>query len=231
MLVTRTAALPRRYAPGLRAAAPFAVAVVLFGMSFGVLAEAAGMGATASVVMSATTFAGSAQFAIASILSAGGGIAAAIGAAVLLNARYAPIGLSVAPVVEGSPLRRFVKSQFVVDESWALSAREEGGYDPRVLLGAGALLYVSWVGGTTLGVLVGDVLGDPESLGLDAAFPALFLGLLIPMLRTRRAVVAALAGAAIALALVPLAPPGLPIIAAAAACLIGWRSAPERSSA
>ena len=229
--MTAPQALPRRYAPGLRAAAPFAVAVVLFGMSFGVLAEAAGIGATASIVMSATTFAGSAQFAIASILSAGGGIAAAIGAAVLLNARYAPIGLSVAPVVKGGPLRRFVKSQFVVDESWALSAREEGGYDPRILFGAGGLLYVSWVAGTTLGVLVGDVLGDPEALGLDAAFPALFLGLLIPMLRTRRAVVAALAGAAIALTLVPLAPPGLPIIAAAAACLIGWRSPPERSAA
>jgi predicted branched-subunit amino acid permease len=149
---------------------------------------------------------------------------------VLLNARYAPIGLSVAPVVKGSPLRRFVKSQFVVDESWALSARDEGGYDPRVLFGAGALLYFSWVGGTTAGVLAGDVLGDPESLGLDAAFPALFLGLLLPMLRTRRSLAAALAGAAIALALVPLAPPGVPIIAAAAACLIGWRSPPERSA-
>jgi 4-azaleucine resistance transporter AzlC len=227
--VTTTRTLPRRYGPGARVAAPFAVAVVLFGMSFGVLAEAAGMEATASVVMSATTFAGSAQFAIASILSAGGGIAAAIGAAVLLNARYAPIGLSVAPVVEGGPLRRLVKSQLVVDESWALSVREEGGYDPRVLFGAGALLYVSWVGGTTLGVLVGDVLGDPESLGLDAAFPALFLGLLIPMLRERRALTAALAGAAIALALVPLAPPGVPIIAAAAACLVGFRRPAERS--
>jgi 4-azaleucine resistance transporter AzlC len=220
------------YRPGLVAAAPFAPAVLLFGVSFGVLAEAAGIGGTASIVMSATTFGGASQFAVASILSAGGGLAAAIAAALMLNARYGAIGLAVARDLEGGPLRRALKAQLVVDESWALSAREEGGYDPRVLLGAGMLLYSSWLTGTTVGVLAGDVIGDPEKLGLDAAFPALFLGLLVPQVRSRLDLAAAFAGVAIALALVPFTPPGVPIVASAAACLLGWgrgRAAGEAS--
>jgi predicted branched-subunit amino acid permease len=111
----------------------------------------------------------------------------------------------------------------MVDESWAISHRGGGRFDRRLLIGAGLLLYAAWVGGTTLGVFGGQALGDPKRLGLDAAFPALFLGLLARQLGSRRAVAAALLGAAIALTLVPLAPPGIPIIAAVAACLIGLR--------
>ena len=183
------------------------------------------MGAAAPIVMSATTFAGSAQFAAASILDDGGGAAAAVSAAVLLNARYAPISISVAPGFTGSLPRRLVESQLIVDESWAVSHRGEGRFDHRVLLGAGLLLYPCWVGGTVVGALGGELLGDPNELGLDAAFPALFLALLYPMLRTRRTLAAALGGAALALALTPIAPPGVPIIAAAGVCLVGWRAA------
>jgi 4-azaleucine resistance transporter AzlC len=214
-----------RLRDGARAIAPLTIAAAAFGLSFGVLAEAAGMGSVAPIVMSATTFAGSAQFAAASILDDGGSVAAAVTAAVLLNARYAPISISVAAGFRGSLLRRFLESQLIVDESWAVSHRGSGRFDHRVLLGAGLLLYPCWVGGTALGVLGGELLGDPNDLGLDAAFPALFLALLYPMLSSRRAVAAALGGAAVALALTPLTPPGVPIIAAAALCLIGWRSA------
>jgi predicted branched-subunit amino acid permease len=76
--------------------------------------------------------------------------------------------------------------------------------------------------GTVAGVIGGDLLGDPQRLGLDAAFPALFLGLLIPQLRNRRALTAAILGGGIALTLIPFTRPGIPIIAAAAACLFGW---------
>jgi predicted branched-subunit amino acid permease len=108
-----------------------------------------------------------------------------------------------------------------VDESWAVAAEGEGRFDPRILVGAGLLLYVSWVAGTAIGALGGQALGDPKTLGLDAAFPALFLALLLPQLRNRRTILAAVLGGAIALALIPLAPAGVPIIAASAACLIG----------
>jgi 4-azaleucine resistance transporter AzlC len=206
---------------GARIIAPFAVAVAAFGVTFGVLSRDAGLGGLQAVVFSATTFAGSAQFAATSVLSAGGTLAAAIAAALLLNSRYVPIGLSVAPSLRGPAWQRGLRAQLVVDESWAVSNLGGGRYDPRLLFGAGLTLYCAWVAGTTVGVAAGSLLGDPEKLGLDAAFPALFLALLAGQVRGRRAVVAALAGAAVAAALVPFVPPGVPVVAASVACLIG----------
>jgi len=209
---------------GARRAAPLAVAVGAFGVTFGVLAQAAGFGRGAVLVFSATTFAGSAQFAAAGVLSAGGTVAAACLAAILLNARYLPIGLSVAPAIHGSPLRRLLRAQLVVDESWAISNQGGGRFDPRLLFGAGLTLYLSWVVGSAIGVFAGDALGKPEDLGLDAAFPALFLALLSAQLRgPSRGWVAALLGGAIALVLIPFVPAGVPIIAASVACLLGLR--------
>jgi 4-azaleucine resistance transporter AzlC len=212
-----------RYRDGARRVAPIAVAAFAFAVSFGVLARASGINAVEAIVMSATTFAGSAQFAIASILGVGGGIASAIAAATLLNARYAPISVSVAPVFVGGKLQRLLESQLIVDESWAMSRRADGRYDRRLLVGAGLVLYVCWVGGTAIGAIVGEALGDPSSLGLDAAFPALFLAILVTQVHSRRALAAAVLGGTIALALVPIAPAGVPIVAAAAACLLGWK--------
>jgi 4-azaleucine resistance transporter AzlC len=220
--VTSTAE-PASYREGVRSAAPLAVAVGAFGVSFGVLAQAAGWGGVAPIVMSVTTFGGSAQFAAVSVLGAGGGVAAAVAAALLLNSRYIPLGIAIAPELRGSLPRRLLESQLVVDESWAIAHRGGGRFDRRLLLGAGLLLYLAWVLGTMAGVLGGKALGDPEALGLDAAFPALFLGLLVRQLTSRRAVAAALLGGAIAIVLIPIAPPGVPIIAAVAACLIGLR--------
>src|SRR5919197_4100228 len=128
---------PRRGArDGVRASMPLAVAVAGFGISFGVLARAAGMGAVSPVVMSATTFAGSAQFAAVSVLDAGGSIAAAVLAAILLNARYAPIGVSVAPSLGGPWWSRLLHGQLVVDESWVIAAEGEGRYNRGVLIAA-----------------------------------------------------------------------------------------------
>src|SRR4029453_13328374 len=114
---------PRRtHRDGVRAAMPLAIAVAGFGISYGVLARAAGMGWLAPGGMSATAVAGSAQFASASILGTGGTVISAITAAILLNARYAPIGVSVAPSLTGSAWSRFVHAQLTVDETWAVAA-------------------------------------------------------------------------------------------------------------
>jgi predicted branched-subunit amino acid permease len=110
----------------------------------------------------------------------------------------------------------------IVDESWALSGRS-GRFEWPILVGAGLLLYVLWVSSTAIGALVGSTLADPESIGLDAAFAALFLGLALPYVRGRRAVSASALAAAITLALLPVAPAGVPFVAAAAACLLGLR--------
>jgi len=207
---------------GAVTAAPFAIAVGLFGVSFGVLSTSGdSLGAAPAIVMSAITFAGSAQFAAVSVLAAGGGAPAAILAALLLNARYLPIGISVARYLRGGRWRRFLQSQLVVDESWAIAAQRDGDFDADRLIGAGIVLWVAWVGGTIIGVIGGEALGDPAALGLDAAFPALFLALLVTQLKDRVALVAAILGAAIAIALLLFAPPGVPIVAAAAASLVG----------
>jgi 4-azaleucine resistance transporter AzlC len=220
---TENPAAPRsRLGVGLGAVAPLLPPVLAFGASFGVLAQAAGFGATASIVMSLTTFAGSAQFAIVSVLGAGGTVAAAIAAAVLLNARYGPMALSAASVFRGGTLQRLLEAQLLVDESWALAQRD-GGFDRRVMVGAGLGLYVAWSTGTALGVLAGDSLGDPATLGLDAAFPALFLALLCPLLRNRDTLAAAVIGAGVAIALTPVTPAGIPVVAATGACLVGLR--------
>jgi 4-azaleucine resistance transporter AzlC len=204
---------------GARAVLPIAIAVGAFGASFGILARDAGMGIAAPIVMSFTTFAGSAQFAVASVLEDGGALAAAIAAAVLLNLRYLAIGVSVAPSLRGSAARRLAESQLAVDESWAIAQRD-GRIDRDRLVGAGAVLMVCWCAGTVVGVIGGSALGDPEDYGLDAMFPALFLALLAGQLTNRRTRVAALAGGLIALALTPLAPPGVPIVVAAAGAVL-----------
>jgi len=218
----------RDHRDGVRQTLPLGVAVFGFGISFGVLARASGMGTIAPVVMSATTFAGSAQFAAVSVLGAGGGVAAAVAAALLLNARYAPIGVSVAPYLTGPWWSRFLHGQLIVDESWAIAAEGEGRFNTKVLVGAGLTIYVAWLLGTALGVAFGDLIGDPARLGLDAAFPALFLALLVPQLNSKLARQAAILGAAIALVLTPFTPAGVPIVAASVACLLGLRAAPTR---
>jgi branched chain amino acid efflux pump len=217
---TRALRQPRtEIVAGMRAAAPLALAVAAFGASFGILARDAGMGIVPPILMSLTTFAGSAQFAVASVLGSGGAIAAAIAAAVMLNLRYLAIGTSVAPSLRGGPLRRLLEAQLVVDESWAIAQRD-GRVERDRLVGAGLTLLVSWCLGTVAGTLGGSAIGDPSDYGLDAMFPALFLALVVGQLDSRRARVAAVLGALIALVLTPLLPPGLPIVAAAGGAII-----------
>ena len=208
---------------GLRVGASIVPAAAALGASFGVLARTAHLDAAAAIVMSATTFAGSAQVAAVSVLGGGGGIAAAVVAALLLNARYAPIGISIAQSFRGSVLRRLAESQLVVDESWALAGGGTKQFDKRVFLTVGLMLWVAWTGGTAAGALLGSAIGEPSALGLDGAFAALFVALLATQLGDRRRVAAAAGGAVIAAALIPSAPAGVPIIAATAAVLVGWR--------
>jgi 4-azaleucine resistance transporter AzlC len=212
------------YFAGAWAALPFALATFVLGISFGVLAHSLGWGTLAPIVFSVIAFSGSAQFAVASVLGSGGGALPAIAAAALLNARFGPMGVAVAPYLKGGPLRRALEGQAVVDASWALANRGGGRFDREFMIGATLPQVTAWIGGTIVGVLGGDFIGNPERLGLDVIFPAFFLALLAEELRGgRRAVTVALLGAALALALVPFTPPGVPVIAACAAALLGLR--------
>jgi 4-azaleucine resistance transporter AzlC len=211
-----------RLAAGLRAGIPYGLASLLLGFSFGVLARPV-MGTTATIVMSVVVFAGSAQFAALAVLSAGGGAVAAIVAGALLNLRFVPMGIAIAPSLRHGALGRAWRGQALVDASWALANLGGGRFDIEFLLGSTLAQYPAWVLGTVAGVLAGGAIGNPGSFGLDAIFPAFFLGLLVAELRRAQARPVAALGAAIALALTPIAPAGLPIIAAALAATLGLR--------
>jgi 4-azaleucine resistance transporter AzlC len=203
---------------------PFALATLVLGVSFGVLARSLGWGELAPVVFSIAAFSGSAQFAVASVLNSGGGAVAAFAAAVLVNARFGPMGVAVAPYLKGGPFRRALEGQAVIDASWALASRGGGRFDREFMIGATVPQGVAWIAGTAIGVLGGGFIGSAERLGLDAVFPAFFLALLAGELRAgRQAVTAAGLAAAVALVLVPFAPGGVPVIAACAAALLGLK--------
>jgi 4-azaleucine resistance transporter AzlC len=211
-----------RLRAGARAGLPFAIAGSVLALSFGVVAqEDAGLSRTATIVMSAIVFAGSAQFTAIAIVAAGGTAGAAVVAATLVNSRFLPMGVALGPSLPGGPLRRAVQGQAIVDASWAISSRGDGTFDRWLLFGSTAVQYVFWVAGTLVGAFGGKALGDPSALGLDAVYPAFFLALVIHEVRDGRALGVAALGALIALALIPIAPPGVPVLVASLAALVG----------
>jgi 4-azaleucine resistance transporter AzlC len=207
---------------GLRAGLPLVLPTFAIGLSFGVLAQPV-MGSVAPIVMSVIVFSGAAQFAALTVLAAGGGVVAAIAAGLLMNARWLPMGLALGPSLARGRLARFAQSLALVDASFVLSSRGDGSYDRGLLVGATLAQASAWVGGTIAGVVGGGAIGHPQAYGLDAMFVAFYLALLVGEARTRRAIAAAALGAAVALALLPLAPVGVPVVAASAAALLGLR--------
>jgi 4-azaleucine resistance transporter AzlC len=208
---------------GIRAGTPYAVAGILVSMSLGVIAVDTGFTPLEALLMSMIVFAGSAQFAALSILAAGGAVGAAIVAATLMNSRFLAMGIAFAGSLPGGPFKRAVQGQTVVDSSWAMASRGDGTFDRWFLFGATVPQYVTWTLGTLAGALGGDILGDTDKLGLDAVFPAFFVALLIAEVRTARSLTVAALGAIIALALVPVAPAGVPVLVASLAVLAGIR--------
>lgn len=208
---------------GIRVGVPFGVAAGLVGLSFGVVAQPI-MGAGAAIAMSAFVFAGAAQFGSTAVLASGGSATTAILTGIMLNARFLPMGIAVASSLPGGPWMRALQGQAIVDASWAVAHLGEGRFSRNLLIGATIPQYPMWVLGTVIGALGAGSLGDPKSLGLDAVFPAFFLALLLSeATASGLARSVALTGAAIALALTPLLPPGLPILIASAAALLGLR--------
>ena len=206
-----------------------AVACGLIGLPYWVLADSVGLPMAQAVVLSVCTFAGSSQFAYVSVISGGGNPATAVGSALLLAARNALYGPVVTPVLRGGVLRRAVGAQLLTDETTAMaSAQDEPSTARDAFWFTGLAIMSLWVAGTVAGVLLGASLEDPGAWGLDAAFPAAFVALLVPHVVTRAGKVTALVGAVIALVAVPTTPAGVPILLAALAVGPGMAVAARR---
>ncbi|MEV5509900.1 AzlC family ABC transporter permease [Streptomyces orinoci] len=189
------------------------LAIGVVGASFGAIAVAAGQSPWIPLTMSATVFAGGAQFTALGIAAGGGTAAAAVLAGLILNARLLVFGLSIADVLQTGWRARLLGSHLLVDQAAAFTQAERDPLRRRAAyLGCGVLLYLTWNLGTLLGVLAGRAIGDPRALGLDAAEPMVFLALVLPALREAPARRCALAGAALALATAPFLPAGLPVL-------------------
>jgi 4-azaleucine resistance transporter AzlC len=215
---------PRNRPAYLATALGIGIATGVYGVSFGVLAVGAGLTAAQACAMSVLMFTGGSQLAAVSVIASGGSAAAAAVNALLLGARNTAYGLSVASILKGSLGRRALASHLVIDESTAMArAQEDGGQAPGAFWVTGLSVFVLWNLGTLAGALAGSGLGDPADLGLDAMFPAAFLALLWPQLRQPGAPRAALAGALVAVVLIPLTPAGIPVLAASVGVLAAGR--------
>jgi 4-azaleucine resistance transporter AzlC len=217
-----TATVARTPSRTLSSAAGIGIAVGVYGISFGVLAVAAGLSPAQACVMSMLVFTGASQFAFIGVLAGGGGALAAMGPAVMLAMRNAAYGLSLVPILPKRLRDRALLAHLVIDETTAMArAQDDPGMARRAFLATGISVWLCWNAGTLIGALIGGGLGDPRALGLDAMFPAAFLALLAPQLRRPGAPVAAVAGAMIAVAVLPFAPAGVPVIAALAGVVPG----------
>lgn len=191
-------------------------AVGLIAIPFGVLASTAGLSLAKATFMSLFVFTGASQFAAIGVISSGGSPLSAVASALLLAARNSLYGMRLSELMRPVGWKRIPGAQLVIDESTALAlAQDDEERSLEALWWTGATVFVFWNIGTVLGVQLGDVVGDPEVYGLDAAFPASFVALLGPLVRDMPARVAALAGSVIAMIAVPLTPAGLPILLAA----------------
>ena len=211
-----------------RQAASIVAAVAPFGIVFGASAATAGLTLLEAIGFSTLVFGGSSQFAAVEILGDGGSIISAAVAGLLLNVRSLAFGVIMAPALTGALWQRAAMSQLMIDESTAVgTSQTDLGLRRYAYLVAGIGVFIVWNLTTIVGHLVfsgaGDLITD---LGLDAAGPAAFLALLWPRLSQRPQLRTAVAGAAIAVVLIPFTPAGVPILAAMHGVLAAGRAGP-----
>lgn len=208
----------------LRDAGALAAAAGVIGVSFGAIAVAEGLPAWAPIVMSVLVFAGGAQFLAVGLISAGNPVAAILGG-LLINARHVPFGLAVGSAISDRLGGKLLGAHLLVDENTAFTLAEPDAARKRQTFWVvGGLQFAAWNLGVVAGVWLGSAFGDPETYGLDAAFPAGLLALLMPALREKRTLAAAGTGAAIAVGTTPLLPAGLPVLLALCGVLLVLRS-------
>jgi 4-azaleucine resistance transporter AzlC len=189
------------------------VADILVGLSFGAITVSGGLPPWLPVTMSLLVFAGGAQFAAVGAVLAGGGAYAGVLAGLVLNARLLPFGTAVSDVLGERWSTRLLGAHLVTDETVAFTLRHDDPARRRTVFWVCGLgLFGCWNLAVLAGALAGGAIEDTDALGLDAAFPAVLLALVVPALGDRRTRNAALVGAALAVASTPWLPAGLPVL-------------------
>jgi predicted branched-subunit amino acid permease len=194
------------------------LAVGAYGLSFGAACTAAGLSVAQACALSLLLFTGASQFALVGVLGSGGSAAAAVLGAMLLGSRNTLYAVRLAALLPVRGPRRLLAAQVTIDETTAMATGAPAPLQARAFWATGLAVYACWNTATLLGAL-GAAVVDPARLGLDAAVGAAFLALLAPQVRDRPTARAALGGALLAAAAVPLLPPGLPVLVAALAVL------------
>ncbi|MEE1657048.1 AzlC family ABC transporter permease [Microvirga sp. CF3062] len=192
---------PRReIRAGLRDIAPVAVAALPIGLLFGAVAAAKGMSPLEVTLMSALVFAGGAQFAAIETWISPAPILTLTFATLLINARHVLMGASLTPKVRMSRVQTLLAYFFLTDEAWALSERRalERPVTGAYWFAMAVVLWANWTLSSTIGAILGSFLGDPERIGADFAFTALFIGLVAGFGRSRVTLVTVAASAGVA---------------------------------
>jgi predicted branched-subunit amino acid permease len=215
-----------RLTPAVRMGLSIAAAVGVYGVSFGALSVTAGLSVWQTVLLSALMFTGGSQFAFIGVIGGGGTGAAAWAAATLLGIRNGVYGMQLKALIRPPARLIPLMAQLTIDESTATAvAQEEHDERVRGFWTAGVGVWILWNTFTLIGALAGNAIGDPKQWGLDGAAVAAFLGLLWPRLTSKDPIAVAVAAAVVTIVAVPLVPPGLPVLIAAAltAGIWAWR--------
>jgi 4-azaleucine resistance transporter AzlC len=216
----------------LHAIAMVCVADAVVGASFGAISVSGGLPLWVPVALSLLVFAGGAQFAAVGVVVAGGSPVAAVVAALVLNTRMVPFGFAVSDVLGSRRLPRMLGAHLMTDESVAFTLRHT---DPRLrraaYLTCGLGLFACWNVSVLVGALAGGLVRDTDAFGLDAAFPAVVLALVLPALRDPTTRVSAAVGAVVAVVSTPFLPAGLPLLLALVGVLVARRPRPPAVAA
>ena len=197
------------------------VATGAYGFGFGAVAVASGLSVAQTCALSLLLFTGASQFALVGVLGAGGSAVAAVASALLLGTRNTLYGLRLAPLLKWRGWRRLGAAQVLIDESTAMSVGRDTTAGARLgFLTTGLSVFVLWNLATAVGAVAGDAVGDPRTFGLDAAVGAAFLALLWPRLKDHRNILVGVLAAAVALSMVPITAPGVPVLAAGGVALL-----------
>lgn len=207
----------------MRDALGIGLAVGVSGVAFGTASVAAGLTVAQTCALSLLAFTGASQFALIGVVAGGGNVIAGAAGALLLGARNTLYGLRLSDILGVRGVRKAVAAHGVIDETAAAALAQPTPAAARTAFTATfAALFFFWNATTLAGAVATERVGDTSAFGLDAVGPAIFLALVWPRLREGgRIVLVAAVGAGLALAAVPVLPPGVPVLIAAAAALLG----------